>query len=201
MSAMTVESTAAEPARRLMTTEELLALPDDGVERWLINGVLYEKRGEPMTKRNRTRSAILIRIGQLLSNWLDQQPPPRGEVLGGEAGCRLSRDPDSTVGIDVVYISAELLAKQPADTTLIEGVPTLVVEVLSPNDTVEEITDKVGSYLTAGVPLVWVVHPKFRTVTVHKPNEEPELFNVHQELSGEPHLPGLRLRVASIFSR
>ncbi len=35
-------SVAAAPP--LMTTEELLALPDDGVERWLIRGRLREKR-------------------------------------------------------------------------------------------------------------------------------------------------------------
>jgi hypothetical protein len=28
-----------------------------------------------------------------------------------------------------------------------------------------------------------------------------ESFNVTQELSGEPHLPGFRVRVAAIFSR
>src|SRR5579872_1440061 len=78
-------SVAASP--RLMTTEELLALPDDGTERWLINGQLREKRqpGEkPMTVRNRWHSRIMVRVGKLLDNWLDQQPRPRGSVLGGE---------------------------------------------------------------------------------------------------------------------
>jgi hypothetical protein len=69
-----------------MTTEELLALPPNGVERWLIRGLLREK---PMAVRNRWHSRILARIIQLLGDWLDQQPPPRGEILGGAAGCRL----------------------------------------------------------------------------------------------------------------
>src|SRR3989442_15827035 len=90
-------------AAPLMTTEELLALPDDGVERWLIRGKLWEKRENGMTVRNRLHSRIVMRIGQLLGDWVDKQPPPRGDVLGGEAGCRLRRDPDTTVGIDVVY--------------------------------------------------------------------------------------------------
>lgn len=201
MSAMPVESVLARPPQRLMTTEEFLALPDDGVERWLINGVLREKRGELMTVRNRHHCRLTARIAQLLGVWLDQQPQPRGEVFDGEVGCRLPPDPDSVVGIDVVYVTAEVLANQPADTTLIEGVPTLAVEVLSPNDTVEETSEKVETYLKAGVPLTWVVHPRFRTVTVHRPGHEPELFNVQQELAGEPHLPGLRLRVEAIFSR
>src|SRR4051794_7733229 len=97
-----------------MTTEKLLALPDDGVERWLIRGQLREKlpaadlREHPRTIRNRWHSRIEMRLGQLLGNWLDQQPKPRGEIYGGEVGVRMRRNPDTTVGCDVVYVAAEL---------------------------------------------------------------------------------------------
>ena len=174
---------------RLWNTEELLALPDNGVDRWLIAGRLREK---PLTVRNRWHTRLTARLAQLIGNWLDGQPAPRGEVFDGEVGCRLRRNPDTTVGIDLVYVSAELAALEPADTRLIDGVPTLAVEVLSPNDTQEEI-EKVDVYLAANVPLVWVIDPHDRTVLVYRPGQEPELFNVRQELSGEPHLPGLRM--------
>src|SRR5262249_38043519 len=138
----------------LMTTEELLALPDDGVERWLIGGELREKRppagGPPTTVRNRFHSRVLIRVGKLLDNWLDGQSEPRGQIVGGEVGVRLRSDPDTAVGIDVAYISAEVVARQTDDTTLIDGVPVLAVGILSPSDTVEEIDEKVDSYLAAG---------------------------------------------------
>lgn len=182
----------------IITTEQLLVMSEDGMERWLIEGQLREK---PMTRRNRFHSGAESKIVRLLLNWLDGQPEPRGDIFSGEAGCRLRRNPDTSVGIDVVYISAEVLAAQPADTTLIEGVPTLVVEILSPSDKQEEIEEKVASYLAAGVPLVWIVSPRFRTVTVHRPDAEPELFNATQELSGGPHLPGFRVAVARIFGR
>jgi Uma2 family endonuclease len=179
-----------------MTTEQLLALPDDGVERWLIRGQLREK---PMTYRNRFHSRTMARLARFLDVWLDQQPEPRGSVLVGEAGVRLRRDPDTTVGIDVVYISAELAARQSDDTTLIDGVPVLAVEILSPNNTVEEIDEKIDQYLEAGVPLVWIIDPHDRTVTIYRPDQEPEFVNAHQELSGEPHLPGFRVAVADLF--
>src|SRR5436309_12344325 len=123
--------TVAEAAP-VMTTEELLALPEDGVERWLIRGQLREKK---MTVRNRWHSRIMTRVAKFLDNWLDQQPEPRGEVLCGEAGVRLRRDPDTAVGIDVVYNPAEVASRHEGDTTLIDGIPLLVVEILSPNDT------------------------------------------------------------------
>jgi Uma2 family endonuclease len=180
----------------LMTTDELLTQPANGFDRWLIRGQLWEK---PMTVRNRWHSRIMIRIGKLLDNWLDQQPEPRGQVLGGEAGVRLQRNPDTTVGVDVVYVSAEVAAKQPADTSLIDGVPVLMVEILSPSDTEEEINEKIDEYLEAGVALVWVINPHRRTVLIYRPGAEPELVNVRQELSGEPHLPGFRVSVEELF--
>ncbi len=184
---------AAVPA---MTTEELLALPEDGVERWLIRGELREK---PMTKRNRWHSRIMVRVGKFLDNWLDEQPEPRGEVLGGEAGVRLRKGPDTTVGIDVVYVSAEVAAKQSDETTLIDGVPVLVVEILSPSDKLEEINEKLDTYLKAGVRVVWVIDPHDRTVLVYRPGAKPQLVNDDQELSSEPELPGFHVPVAKLF--
>src|SRR5205807_6730919 len=91
----------------LMTTAELLAMPRNGKEHWLIAGQLREK---PMTVRNRVHSRIMARSTNLLESWHQAQPEPRGLVLCGEAGCRLGRNPDTTVGIDVVYVAANLVA-------------------------------------------------------------------------------------------
>ncbi len=183
-------------ANALMTTEELLALPENGTDRWLIAGELRER---PMTRRNRFHSRVLVRVAKFLDNWLDAQPEPRGQVLGGEAGVILTRDPDTTVGIDVTYVSAEVSVKQTETTTLIDGVPTLVAEILSPNDTIEDVNEKIDTYLAARVPLIWIIDPYRRTITVHQPDSEPVLFNVRDEISAEPHLPGFRIAVARFF--
>jgi Uma2 family endonuclease len=154
-------------ATSLMTTEEMMALPDDGTDRWLIRGELRERSKErAMTRRNRFHSSLTARVAKFLGNWLDEQPGPRGEVLAGEAGVILNRNPDSTVGVDVTYVSADVMARQTEESTQIEGIPTLVVEILSPNDTVEEVNEKIDTYLAAGVPLVWIIDPYRRTVTV-----------------------------------
>lgn len=182
-----------------MTTAELLALPrDDSVDRYLIRGQLREV---PTTKRNRWHGKLEARLSQLLGDWLDRQPQPRGEVYAGEVGCILRHNPDTTVGIDVVYAAHDVAALESADTTLLDGVPTLAVEILSPSTTLEEINEKVDEYLAVGVPLIWLVDPYRRTVQVLRPGTEPESFNVNQELSGEPHLPGFRVAVARLFAR
>jgi Uma2 family endonuclease len=181
----------------LMTTEEMLALPKNGTVRQLIRGRLLEKS---LTRHNRRHSRSETQLAQLLNNWLEGQPLPRGEVLCGEAGFRLRRNPDTTVGIDVAYISAEMAAATPEDVFLIDGAPVLAVEILSPSNQWDEVTDKVQEYLAAGVAMVWVLDPVFRTVQVYRPGSEPEMFNSRQELTGEPHLPGFRTEVGRLFS-
>lgn len=187
-------SVSAPP--QLMTTEDLLAMPDDGVERWLIRGELRENG---MTVRHRFHSGVLSRVGQVLANWLDHQPEPRGRVWGGEAGVRLRRDPDTTVGVDVVCISADVLAQQTDESTMVVGTPALCVEIVSPRDTVEALHEKINDYRAAGVPLIWIVDPYLRTVEIIRAGEGPALVNDRQELTGDPYLPGFRVPVAKLF--
>jgi Uma2 family endonuclease len=188
---------AETPTVVLMTTEELLKLPeDDGTERELIRGELRER---PMTKRNRIHTAVESMVAYYLNAWRLTQPEPRGRVHSGEAGCILRRNPDTTVGVDVVYLSPQQAAAVPAGTTLIDGPPVLAVEILSPTDRQDEITEKVQEYLTAGVAHVWVIEPIFRTAIVYRPGGVPEPLNETGELTAEPHLPGFRVRVADLF--
>jgi Uma2 family endonuclease len=99
----------------------------------------------------------------------------------------------------VAYFSTEVMQRQSADTTVIEGAPQLAVEVLSPSDKMEEVRDKVREYLAAGVELVWIVDPYFHTVTVHQPAAPPKMFNDQETLAGGSTLPGLEIAVGDIF--
>lgn len=192
-------STVTLPQR--MTAAEFLALPDDGVERMLIRGELRVLGEETKYRRNYRHSRTSSRITHLLEEWLDAQPEPRGEILCGDAAFQLRQDSTTMVGIDVAYISAEMRDRVDETTFEIEGPPVLAVEILSPSDKNENIQDKVAEYLDCGVALVWVVDPKFRTVTVYRPDAEPVLFNRTQTITGEPHLPGLSIAVDLMFSR
>jgi Uma2 family endonuclease len=193
----TLPDTSIRPVTKTVpTTAELFTMPDDGIDRELIRGELKEK---PMTKRNRYHSHVTTRVAKLLDNWLDLQPAPRGQVLTGEAGVRLERDPDTTVGIDVAYVSAESLEQTPVDLPWVEGPPVLAVEVLSPSDTQKDMVEKVRDYLRTGVAVVWVIDPDFQLVHVHQRGVPAETFNVNQELPPHLALPGLRVRVADLF--
>ena len=182
----------------LVTTEQLLAMPKDGIDRELIRGELRET---PMTERNRFHTRAVSRLTYILEAWLNSQPAPCGEVHTGEVGTILRRDPDSTVGIDVAYFSAETIARQTDQTTPVEGAPQLAVEVLPPSDKVEEILEKVREYLSTGVEMVWIVDPYFETIQVHRRAAAPVTYNREHRGNGGDVLPGLDFAVVDIFHR
>lgn len=111
----------------------------------------------------------------------------------------MRRNPDTTVGIDVAYISAELANRTPRDVFLIDGAPVLAVEILSPSDTHEDIVEKIELYLDTGVRVVWIIDPDLRTVTVYRPDAKPVLYNESQEFLGDPDLPGFCMKVTELF--
>ena len=105
---------------------------------------------------------------------------------------------------DLVFIRA---GEEPEDQDQnFQGVPGLVVEVLSPDTRQYDLGTKLGAYLEAGVPEVWFADPSAATIWVHSLSEDRKRY---LELSrggvGETVvsrvLPGLRMEVAEIFPR
>jgi Uma2 family endonuclease len=58
---------------------------------------------------------------------------------------------------DVVLLNPD----DPFDEILIEP-PLLCIEVLSPDDRMHDMQDKIDDYLRMGVPAIWVVNPRLR---------------------------------------
>lgn len=188
-----------------MSVEEFLALPDDGIHRELIRGTVREfpgdsDEGERMTVRNRFHSQVQANVTGSLVEWWRTRPRPRGAIVCGEAGFRLKGTADSLVGIDAAVVSAELVAAtDPAD-KMYNGAPILAAEILSPNDTHDDIVETVRTYHEVGT-VVWIIDPDFETVAVHRPGAQVETRNARQELDGDPYLPGFRVPVARFFER
>ena len=197
-SPLTIEDDVESAPRPRLTLEQFHALPDDpNVDRMLIRGRLWEK---PMMKRNRHHARVETRIGSLLERWAEGQPQPQPEVFSGEVGCDLP-ELESGVGIDVAVVSPQLLAGLDEEEKYIIGAPILAVEILSPSDRTEEITAKVQDYLAAGVQAVWVVHPFFCYVVVHRPDVNPKMYSGDEQLSADPYLPGFSVPVSKLFRR
>lgn len=182
---------------KLMTSDDLFALPHSkNVDRWLFRGELRESK---VTKRNPNHSGAVSTVTALLVNWLRTQPQPRGKVYSGEAYFRIRKDPETNVGIDVALSTAEQAAAVGKKTTFIDGAPILAVEVLSPSDKQQDITDAIEEYLDCGAKQVWIIDAVAETVTVYRAGAEPVMFTRSQALPGGDDLPGFSCPVAEIF--
>lgn len=122
-----------------------------------------------------------------------------GGRVFGETGYVLATGPDTVRAPDASYLSAERLARAERRGPYLLGAPDLAVEVASPRDSAADVTEKAGEYLAAGARAVWVLDPKRRSVTVHRPGKKPETLGPAEDLYGEPVLPGFRVAVAELF--
>jgi Uma2 family endonuclease len=102
-------------------------------------------------------------------------------------------------GPDVSYVRADRI---PA-TGIPEGfwnlAPDLAVEVVSPNETAEDVREKVRDFLSAGTTLVWTVYPRTREVIVHTPDGFARTFGPGEVIEFPDLLPEFTCNVAELF--
>jgi Uma2 family endonuclease len=122
---------------------------------------------------------------------------PSGVILTGEAGFQLG--PDELRAADVAFIRNERLAAITEPGKYIPFPPDLAVEIVSPGDTASEVQTKVDHYLAAGTPVVWVIYPELRRVTVFEAEGQVRLLGQDATLDGGVLLPGLNIPVADLF--
>ena len=176
---------------RLITVEDLPYLPPDE-DRWeLVAGQLVR---EPPPGFE--HGGISAAVGARLLAFVHEHR--LGRVFG-EAGYLLASDPDTVRAPDASFVSTERLATAGRRGPYLVGAPDLAVEVVSPGNTRHEVVQKVGEYLAAGARAVWVIDPRRRTVTVHRPGCDPFPLGAGETLDGNEILPGFRLPVSEIF--
>ena len=87
-------------------------------------------------------------------------------------------------------------ANEVGDDEYLMGAPDLVVEVLSPSNTVDEITDKMSICMANGCVSFWIVDPKRKRVSVTE-GEVTKHYGVAASISCS--LLGADVRVGEIF--
>lgn len=122
-----------------------------------------------------------------------------GKVVVGEVGIYTHRNPDTVRAADVAFISSERLARQKRQKGFLEVAPELVVEVMSPDDRWQEVTQKLREYFEAGVKLVLVAEPTTKTVYAYRSLTDIQEFTEADTLTCEDVLPGFSVPVADLF--
>lgn len=186
-------STATAQAQ-LLTAEEFFALPDpkDGSKRELVRGKVVT-----MPSPGFEHGEIQSNIAFALKLFLKEHPLGR---VATESGAVLERKPDTVRGPDVSYYSKERLPLGQRVVAYPTEVPDLVVEVLSPSNSMKQLKAKAKEYLFAGVRLVWIVDPEDRTVTIITEPLESRTLEADATLDGGDVLPGFTCKVADLFA-
>jgi Uma2 family endonuclease len=181
----------ATAAKTSYTPADLLAMPDEKNYE-LVDGQLVERNMSVLS------SWVAGRLFFHLQSFCEADP--LGWVWPEGTGYQCwPNAPLRVRKADVSFIRTERLPTDASTEGYLSIRPDLAVEVVSPNDTVWEVDEKVAEYLEVGVPLVWVVRPRSRSVLVHRSNRSVTWLGDEDEFSGEDILPGFRCRVGAIF--
>ena len=79
-------------------------------------------------------------------------------------------------------------------------VPDLVIEVVSANDKVIELDNKIDAYLADGVLLIVVIYPQSRKAIVYSPDaEQPLHLSGATQIDLSDVIPDLKVVLASLF--
>lgn len=180
----------APEQERLITGEELARMVGVGLCE-LIDGRIV-----PMSPTGDLHGGVEVSFGEVLRTFVRLRK--LGKVRGGEVGIYTRRNPDRVRAADVLYISNERYAKRKSKSYL-DVAPELVVEILSPGDSAQELTQKLREYFAIGVRLVWVADPEARIVYAYRSLTDVREFKEGDTLTGDDVLPGFSVPVAQLF--
>ncbi|MEZ6130089.1 MAG: Uma2 family endonuclease [Planctomycetaceae bacterium] len=180
--------------KQTYTATQLLAMEDEkGYE--LVNGELVERH----VSGESSHIAVLL-IG-LLTPFVSKGK--LGYLFGADCGFQCfgltTGDADRVRKPDVSFVATGRITQVDYQAGYVPVVPDLAVEVVSPNDKARELDEKLEEYLQAGVKLVWIVHPKTKTVDVHRPDGSDSRLRADDKLTGEDVIPGFECQVADLF--
>lgn len=189
----TLEDGQGWPAQGEWTYEDYLRLPDDGRRYEVIRGVLYVAPA-PNFDHQLTHSQLF----RALSNHVAENR--LGVLLSAPFDVLLPEGIATPVEPDLLFIKEENRPRR-GDKNF-QGVPDLVVEILSPTTRSYDRKTKLAAYRDAGVPEFWLVDPQTFSVVIYGWREgqfiELERGGEDDEV-GSVVLPGIRIKVGELF--
>jgi Uma2 family endonuclease len=137
---------------RPFTVEDLDFMPDDGNVYELIDGVLIVS---PQPGRRHQRA--LLRLGELL----DDTCPEELAVLWPPYVVRTADDTELRPDLQVAW-------DEDIEGEVVFDAPELVVEIVDPSTTINDLNNKKAAYARMGVPHYWVLDPARPSMIVYE---------------------------------
>ncbi|GAB2559874.1 Uma2 family endonuclease [Spirosoma areae] len=163
---------------------EAVAVAEQTIEE-VVRSEYERERGKPMPSFN--HAIIQARISQQLLNGYEDQ-----FTVGSEMSL-ISTTPPT---VPALSIFPESPINWMQDEVKVARIPLTVVEILSPSQTVTELTEKAKSFFATGVKSYWLVQPTFRSVVILQPNADELVF--HNDLLTDP-TNGISIDLKKVF--
>ncbi|MCL6435311.1 MAG: Uma2 family endonuclease [Leptolyngbyaceae cyanobacterium HOT.MB2.61] len=178
--------------KKVWTDEEFMALPDDGGRYELVDGEIVNMGNSGMEHGN---------IGTFLGGALEFYARPKRLGVTCDSSTAFGMKSGNKRSLDVSFVARDRLqGLKRLPKGFFQGAPDLAVEIISPNNTFEEIHQKLSEYLDNGCRLAWVINPDEQSVLVYHQPHPDRLLTITDVLDGENVVPGFTLPVAELFA-
>lgn len=77
--------------------------------------------------------------------------------------------------------------------------PAFAIEVISENDHINKVVEKLDEYFRSGVQVVWHIFPKFQRVNIYHSPKKVQVMEGEDLCSAAPIVPDFNLAAADIF--
>lgn len=177
--------------KKIWTDAEFMALPDS--ERYeLVDGELVNMGNSGMEHGN---------FGAFLAGTIELYARSKKLGVTCDSSTAFSMKSGNKRSPDVSFVAKERLqGLKRLPKGFFQGAPDLAIEVISPNNTYDEIHAKIVEYFESGAKLVWVIHPDEQSVIVYRSPQPDRLLKIVDALDGEDVLPGFSLPITELFA-
>lgn len=175
-----------------VTADDLIGVAD-GYRYDLIRGELYRMSAAGGGDHGDLAAVFSWHLGSAVYS------SRRGKMYIADTGFILRRDPDTLVAPDVAFVRSERVPAGRDHRGFLDIVPDIALEVVSPSDSARLVREKIQAYRDAGIPLLIVLYPDHRSLTVYRHGQEPEILGEDDILDGGEILAAFRLPVKVLF--
>lgn len=174
-------------ARPLVTEDEFMNWPDDGMKHELVGGEVIDV---PASFEHDV-------IGVTVALMLKAHAKGTGYIAGAQAGFRMVNG--NIRCPDVSFTRKSSLAGRRPGKGFGDRAPDLCIEVISPSEDREQMGRKVWEYFGAGAYYVWHMFPETREIRVFTSPDDSAILGPDNWIDAGELLPGFRCRVSDLF--
>ncbi|TGO03760.1 hypothetical protein PN36_00420 [Candidatus Thiomargarita nelsonii] len=99
------------------------------------------------------------------------------------------------------YLKPPVIPDGIDDLVTVSQIPDLVIEILSPRQSVSYLIRKINAFFELGTKSCWLVNPSQQIITVYSLPNQRESFNIERDTEVIDKVMDIRFPITEIFSR